>query len=214
MLIQQGSDIVERAPWLQRFVIFRPIFSANMSPNFIKSKRGKNLLVSKGFVYHKHSSKKENTYWICSRKPECKTRATSRGDPPHIIREGTHDHAPDQDEVVARTLLNDIKEVSTQHPEMPPLQITSNRLQNIPAVVLAKLPNEMAVRRTINRVRQANLPPNPKTLEELGDIPDEYQQTSGGDRFLLWDSADYEDDDEVGGDRIIIFATAANLKLL
>lgn len=97
---------------------------------------------------------------------------------------------------------------------MPPLQITSNRLQNIPAVVLAKLPNEMAVRRTINRVRQANLPPNPKTLEELGDIPDEYQQTSGGDRFLLWDSADDEDDDDLGGDRIIIFATAANLKLL
>ena len=85
---------------------------------------------------------------------------------------------------------------------MSPIQVTSNRLQNIPAVVLAKLPNEVTVRRTINRVRQANLPPNPKTLQELGDIPDEYQQTSGGDWFLLWDSRDEEDDDDVEWDRI------------
>ena len=90
--------------------------------------------------------------------------ATTRGEPPAIVREGQHEHAPDQDDVAASQLVNKIKEVSTANAEMPPVQITSNTLQNVPPVVLAKLPNDAAIRRTIQRTRQSTLPANPKSI--------------------------------------------------
>lgn len=72
----------------------------------------------------------------------------------------------------------------------------------------------------INRTRQAVLPPNPKSLQELEDIPDEFQRTLNGDQFLLWDSMDDADDDnDVDDDarrsaRILIFATRGNIRKL
>ncbi|KAK3922325.1 PKS-NRPS hybrid synthetase [Frankliniella fusca] len=49
-----------------------------MAPYYIKSKRGKNLLVSsKGHLYSKHSKNKSSIYWVCIRKPECTTRCTT-----------------------------------------------------------------------------------------------------------------------------------------
>ncbi|KAK3929190.1 FLYWCH-type zinc finger-containing protein 1 [Frankliniella fusca] len=103
-----------------------------MAPKFIKSKKGRKILVNNGFQYHKHSSKKEKTYWVCTLKPECKARATTVSDPPVLVREGTHSHAPDQDSIAAKEIMNEIKASSVQQPEAPPVQITSNKLQRIP----------------------------------------------------------------------------------
>ncbi|KAK3913903.1 FLYWCH-type zinc finger-containing protein 1 [Frankliniella fusca] len=194
-----------------------------MAPKFIKSKKGRKILVNNGFQYHKHSSKKEKTYWVCTLKPECKARATTVSDPPVLVREGTHSHAPDQDSIAAKEIMNEIKASSVQQPEAPPVQITSNKLQRIPQVVLAKLPNEAAIKRTINRTRQASLPPNPKTLRDLPELPREFTLTLMGDVFLLWDSLDDDDDDDDDDEeaeerrrrnRIIIFSTRDCLRKL
>jgi len=105
-----------------------------MAPNSLKSKKGRKILVNNGFQYHKHSSKKEKTYWVCTLKPECKARATTVSDPPVLVREETHSHAPDQDSIAAKEIMNEIKASSVQQPEAPPVQITSNKLQRIPQV--------------------------------------------------------------------------------
>ncbi|KAE8738908.1 hypothetical protein FOCC_FOCC015597, partial [Frankliniella occidentalis] len=139
------------------------------------------------------------------------------GDQPVVVKEGEHSHAPDQDEIAAKEIINKIKALSVQQPEAPPIQITSNQLQRIPQVsngvhaegvpvrgeaflshvsvsavqvVLAKLPNDAAIKRTINCTRQAILPRNPKTLRELPSLNREFTLTFMGDVFLLWDSLD------------------------
>ena len=105
-----------------------------MASKFIKSKRGENILVHDGFTYHKHSTKKERTHWVCSLKPECKARATTILVPPRVVNASEHTHAPDQDQIKASEIINSIKKVSVSQPEAPPIQITSNRLQNVAQV--------------------------------------------------------------------------------
>ena len=120
-----------------------------MAPKFIKSKRGGKILVSKGYQYHKHSTKKERTYWVCALKPECTARATTVSDPPVVVKEAEHSHAPDQDDIAAKEILNDIKWSSVEQPEAPPIQITSNKLQKIPQVGPQRGPRAIVVRHLV-----------------------------------------------------------------
>ncbi|KAK3932645.1 FLYWCH-type zinc finger-containing protein 1 [Frankliniella fusca] len=208
------------ARWHLAHLASYPTLTVGTSVSVRMSKKGRKILVNNGFQYHKHSSKKEKTYWVCTLKPECKARATTVSDPPFLVREGTHSHAPDQDSIAAKEIMNEIKASSVQQPEAPPVQITSNKLQRIPQAVLAKLPNEAAIKRTINRTRQASLPPNPKTLRDLPELPREFTLTLMGDVFLLWDSLDDDDDDDEEAEerrrrnRIIIFSTRDCLRKL
>ena len=55
------------------------------------------------------------------------------------------------------------------------------------------------MKRTFNRRRQHAFPANPKKLEDLDDIPDEFKTTlKKNKKFLIYDSYfdDDEDDDE------------------
>ncbi|XP_052130244.1 uncharacterized protein LOC127751170 [Frankliniella occidentalis] len=66
------------------------------------------------------------------------------------------------------------------------------------------------MKRTFNRRRQHGLPTNPKSLEELGDIPDEFRLTLARKQFMCFDS--FQEDEE--GKRIIVFASKSSLKKL
>ncbi|KAL4135333.1 hypothetical protein QTP88_006948 [Uroleucon formosanum] len=57
-----------------------------------------------------------------------------------------------------------------------------------------------------------NLPPNPKTLSNLGTLPVRYQKTLTGEHFLIYDSPD--GDDSVNVDRVVVLSIQRNLKLL
>lgn len=76
---------------------------------------------------------------------------------------------------------------------------------------MAKLPSRENLKKSIRRTRRKNLPPNPKTLAELGDIPEAYRRTLTGDNFLLFDSQEGGDIDD---GRVLVFATAKNLEVL
>ena len=54
-----------------------------------------------------------------------------------------------------------------------------------------------------DRLRVQNIPPNPGTLQDL-QLPERYQETKGGDVFLLYDSGP-----ETVDNRIIVFCTAS-----
>ncbi|KAF0707174.1 MULE domain-containing protein [Aphis craccivora] len=63
----------------------------------------------------------------------------------------------------------------------------------------------------MRQVRRKNLPPNPKTLFDLGTLPDQYQKTLTGEKFLIYDSLD---DNSVSEGRVVVFSTRRNLELL
>ena len=52
------------------------------------------------------------------------------------------------------------------------------------------------MKRTMNRLRQGDFPTNPKSLADLGEIPEAFRKTSSGKNFLLYDSYDDDDDGE------------------
>lgn len=77
--------------------------------------------------------------------------------------------------------------------------------------VLALLPDRINISRRIRRDRTKNVPANPTTLEDFENIPEEYQRTSKGENFVLYDS--YDDPDWQGG-RIVVFSTSENIRRL
>lgn len=189
---------------------------------YLTSKRGKPQLCSNGFIYTKHSKKKERTYWVCHAKPLCIARATTTDNPLTVIREGAHTDAPDADTIAARKVMEDIKQAGVSQPDRAPVQIIDQRMNNIGEGALAKLPQRAAMKRTVNRARQSHLPKNPKTLADLGDLPPEFKITNHGDSFLIFDSHDEIDSDSDSDDdhdrptppRILVFSTKDNLKKL
>ncbi|KAK3909666.1 FLYWCH-type zinc finger-containing protein 1 [Frankliniella fusca] len=191
---------------------------------FVKSKKGGNILTHEGFTYHISNKYKDRQYWVCTRKPACKARATTRGDPPEILKadEDKHTHAPDQEIIAAKKIVKRMKQVAVNHPEKQPSVIIRDGLADVDEGVLSQMPQRPALRRTLNRKRQSDLPRNPKSLAEIRDLPDEYCMTSSGEQFLLYDSRDSEssdtdDEDEEEQeppDRVMVFATRTNLRRL
>ncbi|KAK3909784.1 FLYWCH-type zinc finger-containing protein 1 [Frankliniella fusca] len=183
-----------------------------MAPYFIKSRRGKNLLVNKGFIYSKHSKNKDRTYWVCLRKPECYTRATTTEDPLRVVNEGEHVHAPDPAGIAARAAIEHMKEAGAgadwvvrawagvQAPERPSVHIIDQEMHRLGDGVVARLPLRPAMKKAVNRARGKRLPANPKSIHELGELPPEFRNTLGGDPFVVYDSyddlGDSDSDDE------------------
>ncbi len=72
-----------------------------------------------------------------------------------------------------------------KHHEQPPAQLVRNEL----ADVLSHLPEREAMQQSIRRTCRRNMPTNLRMLEELEDIPDQYQRTLQGERFLMFDGS-------------------------
>lgn len=122
-----------------------------------------------------------------------------------------HSHQPDHDEVAAVKIVADIKKNASDQSEARPVHLL-NGIQNLPARLVAHLPGTLALKKTIQRERTKELPPNPQNLEDLDAIPAKYRVTLGDDDFLLYDSK--EDRTWHDNDRIIMYGTEANLRLL
>lgn len=75
-------------------------------------------------------------------------------------------------------------------------------------------PNYQSVKikkKNILRERSKNTPPNPKSLIDLDEIPEQYRRTFSNDNFLLCDSKAHG---EVPTGRVLVFCTRRNLEIL
>ena len=182
-------------------------------------------------MYLRSKTNKDRVYWDCRllRNKQCTVRAVtsvprSVNDDGVVLIKGPdkspHTHPPSREETKAEELTQTLKRKAEEHPEQAPSQIMRTELAGVSDGVLSQLPEREALSKTMRRVRRRNLPPNPRTLDELRELPAAYQRTLQGERFLLFDSrADdggEEDDDETvdARDRVIIFATRKNIEIL
>ena len=60
--------------------------------SFIRSQRGKNKLVSEGYIYKVDRVRGEKSYWVCH-LPDCKGRCIQTADELSYTQE--HNHCPD-----------------------------------------------------------------------------------------------------------------------
>ena len=124
------------------------------------------------------------------RTKECTARAITN-EPLIIIKgptESKHTHPPNQEECEAEVITQRIKRKAKEHPEQPPAQLIRDEIAGVSSDgVLSQLPDRELLRKMVRRTRRLNLPPNPKSLAELEELPQCYQQMLQGERFLLYD---------------------------
>ena len=85
-----------------------------------------------------------------------------------VVRVGSHnDHTPDPVQVKALQLEQEIMDAGVERPETAPGQIIDQKVNELPYEELAHLPKREALKRSVNRRGQAELPQNPQSLEDL-----------------------------------------------
>ncbi|KAL4083325.1 hypothetical protein QTP88_028654 [Uroleucon formosanum] len=144
-------------------------------------------------------------YWHCV-ESSCKGRIiTINRDIKSQPKENSHNHVLDPCKIRCKMAVNNIKEAAV-HTQNTAHDIIST-VQIVPGVAGA-MPSVHHLKHTIRRVRTRNqcTPPIPKTVSDL-KISDEYTKTMKGEQFLIFDSG-------ASQDRILIFSTENNLKLM
>ena len=106
-------------------------------------------------------------------------------------QEYQHGHAPNREQNAAAKVTAAVKRKAEEHYEQPSAQLLKSEFQGTACGILGQLPVQPALVR--RRARLKNLPPNPTKLSALREIPDAYQSTSPGERFLLYDSGPGDD---------------------
>ena len=164
-----------------------------------------------GFLYTVSDYSGDIKYWKCRRKNTCNARlVTVSTGRTLLIRKGESpsdhkSHAPDPKEVKALHIMSSIRKEASKNPERPPFAVM-RIVQTADPAVQAQLPQIDSIRKTIQRERQKNLLPNPKTIQDLQKLPEKFRKTLVGDIFLIYDS--YEDEDyDLNYGRILIFST-------
>lgn len=177
-------------------------------PRIIGSK-----LVHEGFIYTRsHKPKNGKTYWDCQklRQQLCTARIVTitRDGETFISKSKPHEHAPDRELAEAEVVKFNLKQEQQQNPDRNPAQILRNVLSRTSSGIIAHLPDRRNLNKSMRQARRGCMPANPTSLEALEDVPESYQMTLTGDKFLLYDSRH-----EIEG-RVIVFCTRRNLELL
>ena len=118
-----------------------------------------------------------------------------------------HTHNGNSATVEASKIRQQMKKRARQTEE-PPQQIISVAVGLINDQVSAAMPAVHHIHRDLRRQRQRKGNPLPFPQDTRFDIPDEYQVTTDGKPFMMYDSGPGD------GNRIIVFATEENIELL
>ena len=178
---------------------------------FTQTERGARKLVRNGYQYVKQKDLANGlTSWECvdRRKGSCKAKL--KLDPlDNFVEEiNEHTHVPSAINCELSKVRANIKRKASTTQETAQ-QILGTELTYITDAAAVNLPSVTNLRRNIrHQRRQQNILPNPLRREDVPVIPQQYQLTATGERFLLFDSG-------VGdANRMLIFATDDGLQML
>ena len=142
------------------------------------------------------------------RKGQCKAKIKLSADDAFLNQLNEHTHPPSQTRVEAAKIKARIKNRAGNTNDTSQ-QILGAELRNVSEATAVALPSLSNMRRNIRRQRDDhNMPAVPQQREDIPVLPNNYQITNRGDRFLLFDSG-------VGDvNRLILFATNDAIRLL
>ena len=158
-----------------------------------------------GYFYGMQRRVGELILWQCEQRGVCKARVHTKG-MEIVKRTNEHLHSPDEQAVICQETKIGIKRKARDSQDSSH-QIVGESLLTVSEGTAAKLPKLDSLKRTIQRqrVQQLAAPVQPTSLEQLA-LPPEYQQTSKGEQFLLYDSGPETQ-------RILIFGTQRDLEM-
>jgi hypothetical protein len=175
--------------------------------SFVPSNRGGRLLVLHGYMLSLNYNKNGKTYWKCKKEPNCHVTAITDGDQ-LLQNRGQHQHQAEASLPRMMNLQHHAKEVARQQPHLPMKRVYAETYGNINVAderEIDHLPSMNAIKSSLYRSRAKRLPGVPHTRAEV-NLEGEWTQTiDGRDYVLANDGID---------DRLIIFGTMQNLRLL
>ncbi|XP_060867196.1 uncharacterized protein LOC132942645 [Metopolophium dirhodum] len=177
---------------------------------FVKSAKGNNLLVYRGFLYSREKPpKNDETIWKCveSKNVMCRARVHTNGEEITKVM-NVHSHPPDPAKISGKRIFSKLKQLSMDV-GLSTHTVVANVCQDITPGVSSVLPSISSLKRNVRRYRVCleTSPSNPSSLEDL-IIPEKYLLTTGKKPFMLYDSG--KEDPQ----RLLIFSTKENLELL
>ena len=179
---------------------------------FTTTERGNRKLIRDGYMYvFKKMLANDVSSWECilrRKGAQCKASIKLSILDEYIGQNNEHTHPPSQTQVEVTKAKASIKR-KAEATEETSQQILASELRNISEGAAANLPSLDALKRNIRHAREErNMLPNPQTREEIPVLPKEYQTTTNGDQFLVFDSG-------IGDpERIFIFASDLGLQFL
>lgn len=178
-----------------------------MPLDFVKSQKGKSLLIVDGYTFCLHRETRETFIWRCTdyhiRRCSARCRTTSKEVLGDILKKTSHNHAPDAAKLGAKRVVESIK-VNARTTQQSTKTIIVNACSGVSTPVSAQLPSMKLISRTVQRTRvRADVPPpNPTSVAQMV-VPDEYKNTERGQPFLRYNDNNF-----------LIFATRQNLYFL
>lgn len=177
----------------------------------VTSLRGGIKINVNGYLMVKDKNRDNKYYWCCEKRNAlgCNGRATTilDGEQHYLQQTSDHNHAPEANRFDIIKSINIVKEKAKETDDRP-IQIIQNIISSTSnsQEVNTSLPSNEALRKSIKRVRRADFPSEPESIEDI-DIPEDMKVTLDGVNFLVKDSI-------VGEDRILLFTTATNVRNL
>ncbi|CAB4418896.1 unnamed protein product [Rhizophagus irregularis] len=176
----------------------------------VNSTQSNPKIIVHGYLLVKDKNRNEKHYWCCEyrKKLNCNGRAVTilEREQHILVKSSEHSHAPEANRVDVIRTVNMVKETAASQTRDKPSQIIQNAVINMPQESYSYMPNREALRRQVSRVRNINMPPQPKSLQDI-DVPANLCVTLGGEEFLTKDIT-------LGEERIMIFCTTSNLEYL
>lgn len=130
------------------------------------TQRGEDLLIYKGFSYHKKGPKKPSVLedgrgiikWRCSKhhkRDNCRGQLATTSDGLCVLRESVtkHNHGSDESDINGVLLRERIKEMVTNHPTMKTMDILASAELLFPSSSTKKLREDRSLHRFIQRIK-------------------------------------------------------------
>src|SRR5438132_4762905 len=174
----------------------------------VTSLRGGIKINVHGYLMVKDKNRNNKYYWYCEQRDalQCKGRATTilNGEQHYLQDTSDHNHAPEASRFDIVKTINTMKEKARETDDQP-AQIIQNAISSTSSSqeVYTYLPSNEALRKSINRIRRTDLPPEPQSLWNI-IIPENMKKTLDGSNFLVKDSI-------IGEDRTLLFTTVTNV---
>lgn len=185
---------------------------------FVRSNKGKKLLVCDGYTYNINSKAKGTAYWRCvkgGKNGVCNGTArttlsalTEEGDQVAVTLLQDHLHHRDETEIAVQEIVRNLHVRAVSQPNDAPSSLIRDAIAEVrEEAVLHRLPARQTLARNVRRIQARTRPANPRSLRDL-TVFHPYDKTIGGAQFLQHDITYGEDD------RLLMFYTLAALTLL
>ena len=159
---------------------------------FTTTERGGRKLIKDGYMYvFKKRLANDVTSWECvlrRKGTQCNATIKLSVLDEYIGMNNAHTHPPSQTQAEVVKVQAAMKR-RAETTEETTQQILASSLINISEGAAAIIPSVGSLRRNIRHARQdRNMPPNPLTKNDIPVLPQQYQETTTGDNFLMFDS--------------------------